>query len=70
MPEITLHTEIFNDLLPLAVESGASDIVIKSNKPGYVRLSGRRKPVDRDPISFTGAQRLGDERVPMGFRKK
>jgi hypothetical protein len=30
MPEITLHTEIFNDLLRLAVESGASDIVIKS----------------------------------------
>ena len=36
---ITPHTEMINDLLKLAVESGASDIVIKSNKPGYVRLS-------------------------------
>ncbi|MBC8039190.1 MAG: twitching motility protein, partial [Opitutaceae bacterium] len=44
-------TEIFNELLKLAVESGASDIVIKSNKPGYVRMSGRLKPVDMDPIS-------------------
>ncbi|MEY3773983.1 MAG: hypothetical protein RLZZ129_763 [Verrucomicrobiota bacterium] len=37
---MTSHTEIINDLLKLAVESGASDIVIKSNKPGYVRLAG------------------------------
>ena len=36
----TLHTEIVNDLLKLAVESGASDIVIKSEKPGYLRLGG------------------------------
>jgi len=50
-PEINLHTEIFNDLLRLAVESGASDIVIKPNKPRYLGLSGRRKPVEMDPIS-------------------
>jgi len=30
----TPHTEMLNDLLKLAVESGASDIVVKSNKPG------------------------------------
>ena len=30
---------MINDLLKLAVESGASDIVVKSNKPGYVRAS-------------------------------
>jgi Tfp pilus assembly ATPase PilU len=53
---MTPHTEIFNDLLKLAVESGASDIVIKSNKPGYVRLSGRLKPVDMDPISSPEAE--------------
>ena len=28
----TLHTEIVNDLLKLAVESGASDVVVKSEK--------------------------------------
>ena len=70
MPEITLHTEIFNDLLRLAVESGASDVVIKSNKPGYVRMSGRLKPVDMDPISCPEAQAFVDEHVPKVFRKK
>ncbi len=70
MPEITLHTEIFNDLLRLAVESGASDIVIKSNKPGYVRLSGRLKSVDMDPISCPEARAFVDEHVPKVFRKK
>ena len=48
---MTSHTEMFNDLLKLAVDSGASDIVVKSNKPGYVRLAGRLKPVDMDPIT-------------------
>ena len=52
---MTPHTEIFTDLLRLAVESGASDIVIKSNKPGFVRLSGRLKPVDMDAISASDA---------------
>ena len=47
---MTAHTEIFEDLLKLAVDSSASDVVIKSNKPGFVRLSGRLKPVDMDPI--------------------
>jgi twitching motility protein PilT len=70
MPEPTLHTEIFNDLLKLAVESGASDIVIKSNKPGYVRMAGRLKPVDMDPISCPEAQAFVDEHVPKVFRKK
>ena len=70
MPEITRHTEIFNDLLRLAVESGASAIVIKSNKPGSVRLSGRLKSVDRDPISCPEAQAFVDERVLKVFRKK
>ena len=41
----TLHTEIVNDLLKLAVESGASDIVIKSEKPGYLRIGGRLRTV-------------------------
>jgi twitching motility protein PilT len=65
---MTSHTEIFNDLLRLAVESGASDIVIKSNKPGYVRLSGRLKPVDMDPISPAEADAFVEEHVPKVFR--
>jgi twitching motility protein PilT len=67
---ITPHTEMLNDLLKLAVESGASDIVVKSNKPGYVRLSGRLKPVEMDPISCPEAQAFVDEHVPKVFRQR
>ncbi|HET7536546.1 MAG TPA: PilT/PilU family type 4a pilus ATPase [Candidatus Didemnitutus sp.] len=64
----TLHTEIMNDLLKLAVESGASDIVIKSNKPGYLRLSGRLRAVEMDPILHEHAQAWVDEHVPPVFK--
>ena len=67
---LTPHTEMLNDLLKLAVESGASDIVVKSNKPGYVRLSGRLKPVEMDPISCPEAQAFVDEHVPKVFKQK
>ncbi len=70
MAAVTPHTEVFNDLLKLAVETGASDIVIKSNKPGYVRISSRLKPVDMDPVSSPEAQAFVDEHVPEVFRKK
>jgi twitching motility protein PilT len=64
----TLHTEIMNDLLKLAVESGASDIVVKSNKPGYLRLSGRLRPVEMDPILHDQADQWVGEHVPAIFR--
>ena len=64
----TLHTEIVNDLLKLAVESGASDIVIKSEKPGYLRIGGRLRPVEMDPISCDHAQAFVDQHVPQIFR--
>lgn len=64
---MTIHTEIFNDLLRLAVESGASDVVIKSNKPGYVRLAGGLKPVDMDPISPEEAEAFVREHAPKIF---
>jgi twitching motility protein PilT len=66
----TLHTEIVNDLLKLAVESGASDIVIKSEKPGYLRLGGRLRSVEMDPISCEHAQAFVDEKVPRIFKDK
>ncbi len=64
---MTPHTELFNDLLKLAVDSGASDIVIKSNRPGYVRLSGRLKPVDMEPIQPHEAEAFVEEHVPKVF---
>lgn len=67
---MTLHTEIVNDLLKLAVESGASDIVIKSEKPGYLRLGGRLRSVEMDSISAEHAQAFVDEKVPRIFKDK
>lgn len=67
---MTPHTELFNDLLKLAVDSGASDIVIKSAKPAYVRLSGRLKPVDMDPILDEEADAFVNEHVPRVFAKQ
>ena len=65
-----MNIEIFNDLLKLAVESGASDIIIKSNKPGYVRLGGRLKPVDMDPFTGAEVQEFVDEKVPRVFKQQ
>jgi twitching motility protein PilT len=70
MVNLTPHTEMMNDLLRLAVESGVSDIIIKANKPGYVRLAGRLKPVDMEPITSPEAQAFVDEHVPKVFRKQ
>jgi twitching motility protein PilT len=70
MPALTPHTEIINDLLKLAVESGVSDVIIKSNKPGYVRLAGKLKPVEMDPITSPEAHAWVDEHVPKIFKQK
>lgn len=70
MLTVTPHTEIINDLLKLAVDSGVSDVIIKSNKPGYVRLTGKLKPVDMDPITSPEAQAWVDEHVPRVFKDK
>jgi len=67
---VTPHTEMINDLLRLAVESGVSDVIIKSNKPGYVRLAGKLKPVDMEPISCPEAEAFVVEHVPKIFRPR
>src|SRR3954471_10393777 len=70
MPTVTPHTEMMNDLLKLAVDSGVSDIIVKSNKPGYVRLAGKLKPVDMDPITNGEANAWVEEHTPRMFRAK
>jgi twitching motility protein PilT len=67
---VTPHTEMMNDLLRLAVESGVSDVIIKSNKPGYVRMAGKLKPVDMDPITCPEAEAFVVEHVPKIFRQR
>lgn len=43
--------EIFNSLLQLAVDNGASDIHVKTNKPAFLRLHGHLEQVDMDPLT-------------------
>lgn len=43
--------DTFNSLLSLAVENGASDIHIKTDKVAMLRLNGSLQPVDMDPLS-------------------
>jgi len=43
--------EIFNSLLQLAVDNGASDIHVKSAKPAFLRLHGHLEQVDMDPLT-------------------
>ena len=44
-----------------------SDIVIKTHKPGYVRLAGQLKPVDMDPLLGEDIRAFVEEHVPKVF---
>ncbi|HUL52743.1 MAG TPA: PilT/PilU family type 4a pilus ATPase [Opitutaceae bacterium] len=59
--------EIFREVLKLAVENNASDVVIKSNKPAHIRISGRLKPVDMDAIPGEIVEGFVDESLPRNF---
>lgn len=59
--------EIFNNLLLLAVENGASDIHIKTNRPAYLRLNGMLEPVDMDPLSNAQINRFIEASCPGQF---
>lgn len=63
-----MHTQIFNELLKLGVDAGASDCIVKSNKVGYLRISGRLKPVDMDTVPRHVVQAFVDEYVPFVFK--
>lgn len=54
-------------LLTLAVENGASDIHIKSNKPAYLRLSGRLEAVEMDPFRPDEVLQFIEQSVPQSF---
>ncbi|MDB4345869.1 ATPase, T2SS/T4P/T4SS family, partial [bacterium] len=59
--------ETIHGLLNLAVENGASDVHIKSNKPAYLRLSGRLEPVEMDPIPPENVREFIEQTVPEQF---
>ena len=60
--------ELFNEVLKLAVEANSSDVVIKSSKPAFFRISGRLKPVDMDPIDGEMVRGFVAATVPRNFR--
>ncbi len=62
--------EIFNNLLQLAVENGASDIHVKTNKPAFLRLHGRLEPVDMDPLTRECVIEFVETACPKQFLEK
>jgi twitching motility protein PilT len=59
--------ETIHGLLNLAVENGASDIHLKSNKPAYLRLSGRLQSVEMEPITPEELHEFIKQSVPEQF---
>ncbi len=59
--------ETIHGLLNLAVENGASDVHIKSNKPAFLRLSGRLESVEMDPIPPEDVREFIEQSVPEQF---
>ena len=64
------ETEIFNNLLELAVENGASDIHIKTNKPAFLRLHGSLEPVDMDKLTHAQIGRFVEASCPAQFYER
>jgi len=59
--------ETFHGLLTLAVENGASDIHIKSDKAAFLRLSGRLESVEMDPVPPEAVREFIEQTVPEEF---
>jgi twitching motility protein PilT len=65
-----MSEQIINDLLSLAVENEASDIVCKTDKPALLRLAGRLKPVDMEPLSVETLAEFVETNVPEFLREQ
>ncbi|MCH2156646.1 MAG: PilT/PilU family type 4a pilus ATPase [Opitutales bacterium] len=59
--------DLFNQVLGLAVENGASDIHIKTDKPAYFRLDGSLQPVEMDALDATTIREFIRSTVPAQF---
>jgi twitching motility protein PilT len=65
-----MSDQIINDLLRLAVENEASDIVCKTGRPAQLRLSGRLKPVDMEPLTLEALAGFVETHVPEFLREQ
>lgn len=59
--------ELFNQMLYLAVENGASDVHIKTGKPAIFRIHGRLEPIDMDEIEQESIMEFLEESMPEQF---
>ena len=59
--------DTIHGLLALAVENGASDIHIKSNKPACLRMSGHLEPVEMDAVMPDDVREFIEQTVPEQF---
>jgi twitching motility protein PilT len=57
----------FENLFALAVEHGASDIHIKSNRPAFLRLHGHLEAVEMDPLPPAHIREFIEQTVPENF---
>lgn len=65
-----MSNQIFNDLLRLAAENQASDIIVKSNKTAVIRIDGKLREVDMDPIPVNEISEFVENKIPHMFVKR
>lgn len=58
---------LFDSLLRLAVENGASDIHIKSGRRASLRINGRLEPVEMEPLEAAQILEFIDYSLPVRF---
>lgn len=66
-PMPAADTQIFAQLLVLAVQNGASDVHVKSAKAASIRLHGSLQAVDMDPIDHDSIVAFVEEQCPSFF---
>ncbi len=59
--------ELFNNLLQLAVDNGASDVHIKTNKPALLRIDGHLEPIDMDALTVNQILAFVEDSCPPQF---
>lgn len=63
-------SDLFNNLLQLAVDNGASDVHIKTSKPAMLRINGHLEPVDMDSIDINIVLAFVEETCPVQFYER
>ncbi|NBD38480.1 MAG: PilT/PilU family type 4a pilus ATPase [Verrucomicrobia bacterium] len=62
--------DLFNSLLQLAVENGASDVHVKTSKPALLRLNGKLEPIDMEPVGINQILAFIEDSCPSQFQER